>query len=122
MSPWIDGRGSVTLALPLSSRVSMPLVKLTISVFSAAEEAPVIAAVTFVSSKATIDVHTVLAGGAQVSMVRFTVKGAAAERLLPLRSTSPAPPFSTTPPSGRSLLVLLATVVQVPALAGEKSQ
>jgi len=124
MSPWIDGRGSVVELPPWSRKMSWPRVKLTMLVFSVAEEAPVIVAVTLVSLKVgSVAVeHTVSTPGVHVSMVRLTVNGAAAVVLLPLRSTSAAPPFSTTPPSGRSLLTLLAMVVQVPALAGEKDQ
>src|SRR2546423_1855157 len=120
MSPCRGARGSVTSPLPFSSNTSMPLVKLTMRVFSAASTALVRAAVTLVSLKSTSDVHGL---AVQVFMTRAAVvNGADALLLLPLRRTSAAPPFSTTPPSGKSLNVLFATLVQVPALAGENVQ
>src|SRR5438552_548613 len=121
MSPWIEGRGCVAVCVGSvsSSFTFLPRLKLTISVLFATDEAPVRAMVTFDALKSTRPGHGALA---HVFMVRFTTKGAVAAGSLPLRRTSAAEPFSTTPPSGRSLKVLLATEVHVPALTGEKSQ
>src|SRR5258708_21000174 len=57
----------------------------------------------------------------QVSMLRPTANGATAGGLLPRRTTSAVPPFSTTGPSGRSADRLVPAVVHVPVLAAEKS-
>src|SRR5918996_788573 len=58
-----------------------------------------------------------------VYMVRATVKGGfATSGLLPRRSTSAAPPFSTVGPSGRSEYAPVPETVHRPALDGEKSQ
>ena len=60
---------------------------------------------------------------AQVYMVRLTaVVGDAGS--LPLRTTSPAPPFSTSGPSGRSEngLTPVGNGVHAPRLVGENTQ
>jgi hypothetical protein len=55
--------------------------------------------------------------------VRFTAYGGLiVPGALLRRSTSPAPPFSTDGPSGRSENTLPVTLVQKLALEGEKSQ
>src|SRR2546421_3423099 len=122
MSPWIEGRGSVVLALPFSSRTSMPLVKLMIAVWMAAVGAPVRAIVTLVSLKSTRLPHGLEAHVFMFKARLVTVYGGVADVLLPLRSTSAPEPFSTMLPSGRSLDTLFATELHRPALSGEKSQ
>src|SRR5258708_31761587 len=118
-SPWIEARGSVLLALPFSSKKSLPYVKSMMFWLSAAVEAPVRVIGTFTLLKSTSDAHGALV---QVCIVRVTVKGGSWVVLLPRRRTSAVAPFSTLGPSGWSLLALLATEVQVPALLGQKSQ
>src|SRR5688500_1363671 len=121
MSPWIVGRVSSTDELLFSSSQSLPRVYSITFVCSdgvPAVLAPVRAAVT----EPSVNGVSPLQGATlQVSMLRFTTL-VGADGSLPRRSTSPAPPFSTTPPSGRSLKVLFGLEVQRPALMGEKSQ
>src|SRR3954468_14431314 len=120
MSPCIEGRVSSVMVLLFSSRTSLPRVKSTIAVLVAASGAPLRAMVTLEVSNVTRELQGALE---HVYMLRFTaVEVEFAAPLLPLRSTSEAPPFSTMLPSGESLKVLVAMEVQVPALCGENSQ
>src|SRR5882757_6633631 len=104
-SPCIEGRDSVTLALPFSSLTSLPKVKSTR--LCASPEEPVVNAVSPLVWNVFIVRLTAHVG------VVFVVGG-----LLPLRMTSATAPFSTIGPSGASDHLLSVLVVHAPSGGG----